>query len=235
MKRNTAQRRATKPMKLHFIPVRYKKKVVLPAALVAALPTRLILFTTIQYHDQLDEWKRTLASAGKEVHTFRPKHAVAEGHLLGCGIEHWAVDAEAFLYVGDGLFHPKALVIKNELPVFCYDPKREDWERMQDADIELAKKKQRAALSTFLMAKKVGVLITTKHGQQRLEMALTLRKKYPEKEFTFLLGDTLDWDSLEDFPFLECFVNTMCPRIGLDDTNKLRKPVLDIGELGYEW
>jgi 2-(3-amino-3-carboxypropyl)histidine synthase len=145
------------------------------------------------------------------------------------------VDADAFLYVGDGLFHPKALVINNELPVYLYDPKREEWNVMKDEDIELAKKKQKAAMSTFLMSKKIGVLITTKYGQQRIQMSMKLKEKYPDKEFFFLLFDSLDWNSLEDFPFLECFVNTMCPRIGLDDTNKLRKPVLDIGELGFEW
>jgi diphthamide synthase subunit DPH2 len=73
-------------MQLHFIPVRYKKEVVLPGELVENLPKRLILFTTIQYHNQLDNWKRVLEEAGKEVHTFRPKHSVAEGHLLGAGL-----------------------------------------------------------------------------------------------------------------------------------------------------
>jgi diphthamide synthase subunit DPH2 len=47
-------------MQLHFIPVRYKKEVVLPGELVENLPKRLILFTTIQYHNQLDNWKRVL-------------------------------------------------------------------------------------------------------------------------------------------------------------------------------
>ena len=222
-------------MRLHFIPVRYKKKVVLPKAFIKKLPAKIILFTTIQYHDQLEAWKKALTAAGKEVHTFKPKHAVAEGHLLGCGIEHWDVEANAFLYVGDGLFHPKALVINNDLPVYCYDPKAGKHFLMTDEDIERAKKKQRAAMSSFLMAKKVGVLITTKYGQQRLEMSLKLKEKYPDKEFFYLLFDSLDWNSLEDFPFLECFINTMCPRIGLDDTNKLAKPVLDIGALGYVW
>ncbi len=224
-----------KPMRLHFIPVRYKRKVALPAKLVERLPRRIILFTAIQYHDQLAGWKAALEAAGKEVHTFRPKHSVVEGHLLGCGIEHWDVDADCFLFVGDGLFHPKALVIRNDLPVWRYDPKTEEYGVMDDKDIALAKKKQKGALTRFYASKKIGVLVTTKYGQQRLRMALKLREKFPDKEFTFLLFDTLDWNGLEDFPFLECFVNTMCPRIGLDDTNKLTKPVLDIGELGEEW
>ena len=222
-------------MKLHFVPVRYKGKVTLPEGLIKKLPKRIILFTTIQYHNQMDEWKKALKAAGKEVFTFKPKHSAEEGQLLGCGVEQWNVEADAFLFVGDGLFHPKALVIKNNLPVYCYDPKTDKTSILNDRDIELAKRKQNAALKKFQMSKKVGVLVTTKYGQQRVVMALKLRKKYPDKEFTFLLCDSLDFASLEDFPFLECFVNTMCQRIGLDDTNRLEKPVLDISELGFEW
>lgn len=222
-------------MKLHFVPVRYKGTVTLPDDLVQKLPRRIILFTTIQYHNQLGAWKKTLQAAGKTVHTFKPRHSAVEGQLLGCGVEHWDVEADAFLFVGDGLFHPKALVIKNTLPVYCYDPQTQKVSRLEDAEIEAAKRKQQAALKRFYSARKVGVLVTTKYGQQRVALALTLREKFPNKEFTFLLCDSLDFASLEDFPFLECFINTMCPRIGLDDTNKLAKPVLDIGELGFEW
>lgn len=224
-----------KHMKLHFIPVRYKLPVTLPEELIQKLPEKLVLFTTAQYMDQLQEFKKQLEDAGKQVELFRPKHSVTEGHLLGCGVEKWDTHAEAFLFVGDGLFHPKALVINNPQPVWCYDPKRDEYFVMKDEDIERAKNKQKAALKSFYTNKNIGVLITTKYGQQRLIMSLKLQEKFPEKEFTFLLFDTLDWNSLEDFPFVETWVNTMCPRIGLDDTNKLRKPVIDIGELGFSW
>ena len=224
-----------RPMRLHFIPVRYTKKVELPSELVKELPKQIILFTTIQYHDQLPEWKRTLEKAGKEVHTFKPRHSVAEGHLLGCGVERWDVDADAFLFVGDGLFHPKALVVKNDLPVWCYDPKLDTFFKMKDEDIARAKRRQKAALMRFYAAKRVGVLVTTKHGQQRIALSLRLKRRFPEKEFYYLLFDSLDFASLEDFPFIECFVNTMCPRIGLDDTKRSEKPILDISELGLEW
>jgi 2-(3-amino-3-carboxypropyl)histidine synthase len=222
-------------MRLHFIPVRYKKKVELPQELIKKLPKRVILFTTIQYHNQLNEWKKTLEAAGKQVHTFKPKHSVAEGHLLGCGIEQWDVDADCFLFVGDGLFHPKALVIKNDLPVWCFDPKRAEYFQMKDEDIRRAKQRQKAALARFYSAKKVGVLVTTKHGQQRIALSLKLKEKFPDKEFFYFLFDSIDFSSLEDFAFIECFVNTMCPRLGLDDTNRSEKLILDVGELGFAW
>lgn len=226
-----------RPFKVQFIEVHYKQKVVLPQDLIEALPKRLILFTAIQYHPQLPDWRKALEDAGKETFIFKPKHSAQEGQLLGCGIEDWSgeVEADAFLYVGDGLFHPKALTIHNELPVYCYDPKREHWHLLKDEDIERAKKKHRAAVSQFLMARKIGVFITTKSGQQRLLLARKLEEKYPDKEFTFVLFETLDYQALEDFSYVEVWVNTMCPRIGYDDTNKMTKPVVNIGELGFEW
>lgn len=223
-------------LNIRFIEVRYADPVVLPAKLLEALPDRLILFMAIQYHNQLPKIKEQLEQHGKHVTTVRPKHSVEEGHLLGCGIENWdAIEADAFLYVGDGLFHPKALTIHNQRPVYIYDPKDSSWSIMENEDIELAKRKHRAALSAFQMARRIGVLVTTKSGQQRVGMALKLRAQFPDKEFFYLLSETLDYGSLEDFPFVEVWVNTMCPRIGYDDTNKLEKPVVNIGELGHEW
>ncbi|RME32048.1 hypothetical protein D6789_00760, partial [Candidatus Woesearchaeota archaeon] len=156
MSRATAGRR---PLSVHFIEVHYTHPIDLPQDLIEALPERLILFTTVQYHSQLAAWRAVLEAAGKKVFTFRPKHSAHEGQLLGCGIEDWSgtVDAEAFLFIGDGVFHPKALTIHNELPVYCYDPKREQWLVLKDEDIARAKQRHRAALSQFLMARKVGV------------------------------------------------------------------------------
>ncbi len=228
---------ARRPFAVRFVEVHYQDPVVLPAELIAQLPPRIILFTTIQYLPQLSSWRAALAAAGKETFLFRPKHSAHEGQLLGCGIERWsaAVRADAFLFVGDGLFHPRALLIHNELPVYCYDPKREQWHLLTDEELEQVKKRHRAALSRFFMARKVGVLVTTKSGQQRLVLARKLKERYPEKEFTFVLVETLDYQALEDFSFVEVWVNTMCPRIGFDDTNKTARPVVNIGELGFAW
>ena len=43
--------------------------------------------------------------------------------------------------------------------------------------------------------------------------------------------DTLDFAELENFPFIECYVNTMCPRIGMDDTIRTAKPIVNIDDI----
>ena len=207
---------ARRPMRVHFVPVRYKNKIVLPDELLSRLPSRVALFTTIQYHDQLPAWKQALEDEGKKVFLLRPAHAAFEGQLLGCGIEAWNADVDAFLYVGDGLFHPTALLMKNSLPVWTFDPKSGTIAQLDEDEVFRATRREKGALLAFHRASKVGVLVTTKPGQQRLALSLKLREKYPDKEFYYFLCDTLDFQGLEDYPFVECFVNTMCPRIGLE-------------------
>ena len=42
--------------------------------------------------------------------------------------------------------------------------------------------------------------------------------------------DTLDFNQIENFPFVQCWVNTACSRI-LDDYEKFPKPLVDISDI----
>jgi diphthamide biosynthesis enzyme Dph1/Dph2-like protein len=111
-------------MKLAFVDVRYKKAVVLPADFLAKLPKKVILFLNIQFHHQYAALKKQLEDAGIEVFTVRPKHAWHQGQILGCSMEDWkGVGHEGFVYIGDGLFHPNAVLFKNKESMYIYDPK----------------------------------------------------------------------------------------------------------------
>jgi diphthamide biosynthesis enzyme Dph1/Dph2-like protein len=74
-------------------------------------------------------------------------------------------------------------------------------------------------------------LITVKPGQEQIKTALTLKERFPDKNFYLLLFDDLDFSTLENFPFVDCFVNTMCPRIAYDDAHKIHKPIVDYLDL----
>ena len=60
--------------------------------------------------------------------------------------------------------------------------------------------------------------MSTKHGQSRIEKALELAKK-KDKEYYIFAFDTLNLSDLENFPFIQCWVNTACPRISEDKGN----------------
>jgi len=53
-----------------------------------------------------------------------------------------------------------------------------------------------------------------------------LKKKYEDKKFYTFIAETIDLNQLENFPFIECWVNTACPRIAED-----KKGMININEI----
>jgi len=218
-------------MKTFFVEARYKGKIELSDAIVGLLPKKIALFTTVQFLSSIAGIKKQLEKKGKKVLLLKTEHTKYSGQLLGCNIKKFDDDIDAFLYIGDGLFHPQALMLKNNKPVFVYNPFSKKHARLEEKDVELMKKKNEGAKLKFMNSKEIGVLVSTKPGQQQIKKAYDLEKKYPDKNFYFLLFDTIDFAELENFPFIECFVNTACPRIAFDEAEKIRKPIINIEDL----
>jgi 2-(3-amino-3-carboxypropyl)histidine synthase len=223
-------------MKIIHVEAKLKSDVMLPSELVALLPEKIIVFTTIQLIDNLPKIISQLESLGKKPFIVKTPHTKHEGQLLGCSIAQYQTytdkDFDAFLYVGDGLFHPKALLWKNEdKKVFTYDPFSDIFTEIKGQDIDAIKHKNKASLSKFYASTKIGVLVTTKPGQHRLNQSLSLKAQYPDKNFYYFLDNTYNFDSLEDFPFIEVFVNTACPRIGFDDSIRMQKPIVNLDDV----
>jgi 2-(3-amino-3-carboxypropyl)histidine synthase len=224
-------------MKLTFVDVKYKEMITLPEEFLSQLPKKVMLFLNIQLHHQYEPIKKQLEAKGIEVVTSRPKHSWHDGQLLGCGIEKWELGQEAFVYVGDGFFHPSALLFNNTESVYQYDPKTEKIKILTKDDLQQVLRAKKGGLATFYTSKNIGVIITTKYGQQRMQPAFKLEEKFPDKTFYYLLGDTIDFSKLEDFPFIQCYINTACPRIS-DDHSKMPRPCInieDIAELKMRW
>lgn len=215
-------------MKFIYVEAFYLGDVELPAGLIKKLPKSVALFGAIQYVKKLDAIRKQLEGAGKNVLLIKTRHTRHAGQLLGCNIDEFKDPFDAALYVGDGLFHPKALLMRNQRPVYVYDPKANEYRELKAEEIEGIKRKHTGALIRFLSSTHIGVLVSTKPGQQYLKKALELKKKFPEKRFYFLVFNDVNWQGLEDFPFVEMYVNTACARIGFDDTNKLGKAVLNL-------
>ncbi|MFA6072837.1 MAG: diphthamide synthesis protein [Candidatus Woesearchaeota archaeon] len=223
-------------MKVIHIEARLKSEVILPQKVLDSLPEKLIVFTTIQLMKSLPGIIKQLEDTGKKPFIVRTNHTRHDGQILGCNVEesidYTTKEFDAFLYVGDGLFHPKSLSWKNSnKKVFAYDPFTDKFSEIQGEDIELIKKKHKAAISKFLMSTKIGVLITIKPGQYMMKKALKLKEQYPEKEFYFFLDNTYNFQSLEDFPFVDIWVNTACPRIGFDDSIRLEKAIINVDDV----
>lgn len=213
-------------MRTMFIEARSTCAIRLPKA-IALLPQRIGLFTTVQFIGQLPAVKLQLENAGKSVTLF--KTAAYPGQLLGCTIQRFN-GVDAFLYIGDGMFHPLALAIKNTKPVFMYNPYLRKMQRLDEERIRTFERLRTRALKKFHAAERIGILVSLKRGQCRLEDALQLKARLTKPCF-ILVADDFDLASLENFTFIDCFVNTLCPRISYDDAERLPKPIINIEDL----
>jgi len=218
-------------MKTLFIEARSKAKVELPDEFVKQLPEKIALFTTVQFMSSLEDAKKKLEANGKKVLLLKADHTQYYGQLLGCSIKKFTGDFDAFIYIGDGLFHPKALMLKNTKPVFVFDPLSKQHLKLSENSIAEMKRKSQASLNKFMHSNEIGVLVSTKPGQNNIKKAYELEKRFPDKNFYFLLFDTIDFSELENFPFIQCFINTACPRISYDEAEKIRKAVVNIDDL----
>ncbi|NQV09141.1 diphthamide synthesis protein [Candidatus Woesearchaeota archaeon] len=220
-------------MKTLFIEARYKKIVMLPKKVVDKLPKKICFFTTVQFMDSVDPIIKQLEKAGKKVITAKSRHSFHDAQILGCGIEPIKQDVDAFLYLGDGNFHPRALLIDNDKPFYCFEPFGGKFFRLDNKEIEKIKKKKKGALLKFLSSDNIGVITTTKPGQNMMRASFAIEDDFPDKRFYYIMFNTIDFSQLENFPFIECFVNTACPRMGYEDIDKVTKPMINIDDIPF--
>ena len=90
-------------------------------------------------------------------------------------------------------------------------------------EFDAYEKRKKGMISKFLMAKKVGILVSIKPGQfhpkiyaglkEKIEYANRIRNKIKNKEAYIFVGDNFDLNELENFRDIEVWINTACPRI----------------------
>ncbi|MEM0231339.1 MAG: diphthamide synthesis protein [Candidatus Woesearchaeota archaeon] len=218
-------------MRVIFAEARAVDKIKIRKGEVDKLPKKVGLLTTVQLIGQVKDVRRKIEDSGRVVILGRGEHSKYDGQILGCDAVP-PKDVEAYLYVGEGLFHPLGIALKTDKPVFILDPTTGRLSRLNSELVEKEKKRKKGALLRFLDAKSVGILVSTKPGQLRLEQAFSLKKQLKSlgKDAYVLIFDTLDPSELGNFTFIECFVNLACPRIS-EDAEKLGRPVVNYEDI----
>lgn len=201
---------------------------------------KIVLFASIQFVNNLDKIERQLKELGIDIISTKPARAHVSRQLLGCDSSHGSLNLEgkefdAFLYIGDGRFHPLALVYAQKdldemKEIVCNDPVSKGMSLLEINDVRDLLKKYRGSLMKFFTQKNVGILITIKPGQEQYLPALALEKKFPDKKFYFFVDNNISFDQLENFNFIDVWVNTACPRIGLDDQEKFSSGVVNLSD-----
>ena len=210
---------------------------ILPSSLELLKDYKTIgLVTTIQHVRQLEKIKEFYEANGKTVVMGKPYgFAKVPGQILGCDIGSAAsIDSkvDAHVYFGGGMFHPLGALLATKKPFVVVDPFETRTEQI-DRYREIYRKRSRGKVLSALEAKKFGILLSTKNGQNNTELAKILKQKIEKSDLNaeILVANTFDFNSVDNLMEFDSFVNTACPRIAIDDTDRTSKPLLSSDEL----
>jgi 2-(3-amino-3-carboxypropyl)histidine synthase len=194
---------------------------------------RIGICSPVQYVHLLGRVKSLLEKKGKEV-LLGSGNATTPflfpGQILGCNYSQALClesKVDCYLVLSSGKFHAVGLALKTEKPVYLADIERR---RIEKVDASKIKKKIELAKYLILKeARRVGIVISVKEGQFKPELAYKV-KEYLEragKKCVFLVMDFVNPEFLNYIKGIDGFVNTACPRIGIDDLERFDKPVVN--------
>lgn len=208
-------------MELMHVHAKSNVDVKLPAAVLKKLPKcRFGVVTTIQHLHKINDVVKQLK-------------AVLAGQVLGCNAseaEKVQRKVDSFLFVGSGEFHPVQVALKTGRPVWLWNPVSKNFGLLDSKIVDGFRKRLQGRLAKFLHAKSIGVIVSTKLGQKNLMRAYDLLGS--DKNCYLFACDNIDFNEFENFPFIDFWVNTACPRIPDGNVNMINiEDLIDAGLL----
>ncbi len=194
--------------------------------------SKIALVTTTQHLHLLNEIKDYLEDNGKEVVLGSSKNT-RKGQVLGCNFSSIKnLDAEIYLFIGSGSFHPLGIHLFTKEKVLALDPYNNEIKEMDEFADKILRIRF-ARITKAKSAKKWGIIVSSKEGQYRMKLAKEIKKQLEDEklESYILLLDNISPDALLPYLDLDAFVVTACPRIAIDDSQMYKKPLLTPQEL----
>ena len=192
------------------------------------------LATSVQHLQTLNQAREILVRAGKTVIIGDSGQMSYPGQVSGCNysnVKSIANEVEAFLFVGGGMFHALGIALSTSKPTFIADPYDNRAFSINDEAQKILKQRW-ACIEEAQHAKTFGVLVGLKPGQKRLDDALKIKElaeKNGKTAYLLAVREIIP-EALLEFPSIDAYVNTACPRISLDAPGKFPKPVLTVNE-----
>ena len=190
------------------------------------LPGKTIsIAATVQYLDIVPEVKKYLESKGKTV--IIKKGAFYDAHVLGCNSAAFDKNADTRVLITDGKFHAinNAIQLQKEIYVFT----TRTLEKVGQEDLDAHKKKTMGKQTLFLASKTVGLIVSSKPGQNvKSIQAIKEKIKKLDKNVYVFEANNINIAEFENFPEVKIWVNTAC--YGLARDNKKIVNLSDILE-----
>lgn len=194
-------------MKTLFIPALFKSKIAKAgiSELSKKLPKHIALVYSIQYKETAQEIKKILSK----------KHNITSFlQILGCSSPKFSKNTQAILLINDGKFHAVSLGLKTNLPIYIIN--NNSFNQISKQEMQILETKKKASYVNFLNSNKIGILISNKPGQQNLKTAINLKNKLKDKTPYLFIGNNLDTAEFENFPQIQSWINTACPRLDME-------------------
>ncbi len=216
-----------------------RSNVPVDGAVEQALPllgkyVKIGLATSVQHLQTITKAKKILAKAGKTVVVGDSGQMSYPGQVLGCNysnVKSIADEVDAFLFIGGGLFHALGVALNTSKPTVVADPYDNRAFSIDDEAQKIIKQRW-ASIEEAQKAKNFGILIGLKPGQKKIDQALKIKdlaQKHGKAAF-LLAAKEITPETFMEFPSIDAYVNTACPRISLDAPGKFSKPVLTVNE-----
>jgi len=171
------------------------------------LPINIAIAYSIQFEESALEVKKIL----------EPKHNILSfTQVLGCSKPSFSKETQAILLISSGKFHAISLAYETKLPVFIFD--NNELEEISKKDLEMIEKKEKASYLKYLHSENVGILVSTKPGQNRLKKALEFKRNLKGKKYYLFLSNNINIEEFENFG-LDSWINTACPRMDMNESN----------------
>ncbi len=171
------------------------------------LPKNIAVVYSIQYKE--------LASGLNAV--IRKNHNITKFiQVLGCSKPSFPKTTQAILLIGDGRFHALSLGFETKLPIYILDNNK--LEKITQKDVQVLENRQKTAYLKFLSANEIGILVSTKPGQENLKKSLIFKNSIKKKKSYLFITNNIDVSEFENFG-LDSWVNTACPRIDMNDNS----------------
>lgn len=174
------------------------------------LPKEIVLAYILQFKGQAEQMKKAIEASGRKIKGFQ--------QVLGCTKLKTPYN---IVLIGNGRFHALNLARQNEKPILLYS----NGSSIVVGERERAEYEKRiqSSRNLFLHANNIGIIVSTKPGQNRLSDARAilkkLEKKYPNKKFYSFLSSHINTAEFENFN-IDFWINTACPGL-INDSLKI--------------
>jgi len=164
------------------------------------LPNEIFIAYSVQY--------KTLAKRIRNI--LKDKKIVGFQQVLGCS----SINSKSknILLIGSGLFHAYNLFKQNN-SIWIFE--EDHLKKVSAEDFLEFEKIKKVSLVNYLNAKTVGIIVSTKPGQQNLKKAINFSKEQNKKFYLFLSNNT-NFSEFENFPNINSWINTACPGLAYD-------------------